>query len=253
MKMTFLGTGPALGVITHNYHSNVLLHHQKETLLLDAGTDVRFSLHAQGYHLTDIQNIYISHLHFDHAGGLEWLALGSYFDPKYQGKPTLIASKKILDKLWRHSLQAGLSTLAETAATLETYFHVQSIGQENQFIWQNMVFKLIPSQHYFSNRKLMPCFGLFFKHHETSIFFTADTQFNLKKMLPYYEQADIIFHDCETLLIPSSVHANYQDLRTLPLHLKKKIWLYHYNPGTLPDAQQDGFLGFVKPGQMFEF
>jgi hypothetical protein len=31
------------------------------------------------------------------------------------------------------------------------------------------------------------------------------------------------------------------------------MWLYHYNPGHLPDARADGFRGFVKKGQVFDF
>jgi hypothetical protein len=31
------------------------------------------------------------------------------------------------------------------------------------------------------------------------------------------------------------------------------MWLYHYNTGDLPDAKNDGFLGYVQKGQIFEF
>jgi len=31
------------------------------------------------------------------------------------------------------------------------------------------------------------------------------------------------------------VHAHYDELLTLP---KKKMWLYHYGPGPLPDAKK---------------
>jgi len=31
------------------------------------------------------------------------------------------------------------------------------------------------------------------------------------------------------------------------------MWLYHYNDGELPYAITDGFLGFVKQGQVFDF
>ena len=35
--------------------------------------------------------------------------------------------------------------------------------------------------------------------------------------------------------------------------LKARTWLYHYNDGDKPDAQADGFLGFVLPRQTFVF
>ena len=42
-------------------------------LLIDCGTDARHSLHELGLSYKDIEHVYISHLHADHAGGLEWL------------------------------------------------------------------------------------------------------------------------------------------------------------------------------------
>ena len=48
---------------------------------------LRHSLREQQLTYMDIKNIYISHLHDDHTGGLEWLALTTYFDQNYQGKP----------------------------------------------------------------------------------------------------------------------------------------------------------------------
>ena len=31
------------------------------------------------------------------------------------------------------------------------------------------------------------------------------------------------------------------------------MWLYGYQPVSLPDAKKDGFRGFVQRGQIFEF
>jgi hypothetical protein len=82
---------------------------------------------------------------------------------------------------------------------------------------------------------------------------TSDTQLNFAQSQAYYEQADVIFHDCETGGYPTPVHAHYEELLTLPLAIRQKTWLYGYQPGTLPEATADGFLGFVKRGQAFEF
>jgi len=50
----------------------------------------------------------------------------------------------------------------------------------------------------------------------------------------------------------SGVHAHYNDLKGLPAEMKVKMWLYHYNDGALPNANADGFQGFVQKGQSFE-
>ncbi|MBA2728166.1 MAG: hypothetical protein H0U49_08350 [Parachlamydiaceae bacterium] len=99
----------------------------------------------------------------------------------------------------------------------------------------------------------MPSFGLFFKVDDLKIFITTDTQFTPDHLMGYYEEADIIFQDCETSSMFSNVHAHYRDLITLNPDIKHKMWLYHYNPGPLPNAKKDGFQGFVKKGQCFDF
>jgi hypothetical protein len=53
------------------------------------------------------------------------------------------------------------------------------------------------------------------------------------------------------------VHAHYDDLKTLPDEIRKKIWLMHYQP-VMPiidlqkRARDDGFAGFVEKGQIFD-
>jgi ribonuclease BN (tRNA processing enzyme) len=253
LKMTFLGTGSAFTVGDDNYHSNILLQKNKDTLLLDAGADVRFSLAEQNLSYQDIHNLYISHLHADHIGGIEWLALTTHFDENCTRKPRLFAADKIITDLWRKSLCGGLQTLTAQVSTLDTFFDVQPVSDNGSFCWQDVEFKLVQEIHAYNNLKLMPCYGLIFEQGATRIFFTADTQYAPQQLHEVYREADIIFHDCETAVVKSGVHAHYSELIHVPAEFKKKMWLYHYNPGPLPDAKADGFLGFVKKGQSFDF
>lgn len=253
LKITFLGTGSAFTVGAANYQSNLLLQIGKETLLIDAGSDIRHSLYEQGLTYLDIKNVYITHVHGDHCGGLEWLALTTYFDPSYKGKPGLFGSDRVLIDLWNKTLSGGLSTLASERSTLDTFFDVTAVKQYEGFTWHSIEFKLVQMVHFYSEFELMPSYGLMFTYNKTRIFFTSDTQNSPEQLKQFYEAADIIFHDCETLTFRSGVHANYADLVLLPDHIKKKMWLYHYNPGPLPEAKKDGFLGFIVKGQSFIF
>ncbi|KTC75332.1 metal-dependent hydrolase of the beta-lactamase superfamily transporter III [Legionella birminghamensis] len=253
LKMTFLGTGSAFTVGHNNFQSNVLLQLNGESLLIDAGSDVRFALYDLKIDYHDIRSVYISHLHSDHIGGLEWFALSTFFDDRYKGKPRLFASEAIIGDLWSKSLAGGLSTLPHQRASLQTYFNVHSINKYGTFEWEGITFKLVQMIHVFNDYSLMPCFGLMFEYNSTKIFFTADTQYVPDQMMHFYKEADLIFHDCETQTFPSGVHAHYKELVTIPAELKKKMWLYHYNPCKLPDAQADGFLGFVARGQSYIF
>lgn len=253
LKMTFLGTGSAFTIGDGNYQSNVLLTLNNDSLLIDAGTDIRFSLNELHLSYKNIHNIYITHVHGDHIGGLEWIALNTFFDTEYFGKPTLFASESILKNLWDSSLTGGLSTQSTQESTLHTYFSVHPVSSPGHFRWQKIDFNLVQMVHVFNKFVLMPCYGLLFEYNSARIFFSADTQYIPHHLFELYENADIIFQDCETSPIKSGVHTHYNELRLIPAVFKKKMWLYHYNPGILPDAKADGFLGFVAKGQCFDF
>ena len=83
MKLTFLGVG-SHSATQQLYHSNMLLTADSGAgLLIDCGGDIRFSLAEQGIQAKELGRaldaVYISHLHSDHIGGLEWLAFTCYF------------------------------------------------------------------------------------------------------------------------------------------------------------------------------
>lgn len=253
MKLIFLGSSSAFCIGNNNYQSNILLTDGKqESLLIDCGTDARHSLHEQGYSNKDISDVYISHLHADHMGGLEWLGFTSMFDPT-QKKPTLHVSDKIVEPLWDNCLSGTMHSIEGEVSSLSSFFNVNTIKRNDHFIWKKIKFQLIQTVHVMSGFSLTGCHGLFFEINGTKIYFTADTQFSPHLLSVFYDKADIIFHDCETTSFSSGVHPQYDELKTLDKHIKAKIWLYHYNPGPLPNARKDGFLGFIEKGQSFEF
>lgn len=256
MKLIFLGSGAAFTVGANNFHSNMILEDDSNghnsRLLVDCGSDVRFSLHELGLTYRDIEAVYISHLHADHAGGLEWLSLSSKFDQACS-KPTLYVNEKTVHDLWSTVLAGGLSTLHGVIADLSTYFNVCPIKENGSFSWRAHEFKVIQTVHIMSGFALVPSYGLLFKADGITVFLTTDTQFSLPQLMNFYQTADFIFHDCETSANHSGVHAHYNELTSLPNEIKQKMWLYHYNPGELPDARKEGFLGFVKKGQAFDF
>lgn len=252
MKLTFLGTGSAFTVNGGNYHSNMLLEAEGQRLLIDCGSDIRFSLTNAGFAYRDIQAVYISHLHADHTGGLEWLSFMTYMDKTCQ-KPRLYIEEELSERLWTHVLEGGLSSLDELQAKLSTYFEVHALKKGGQFEWQGIVFQLCQTIHMISNEILMPSFGLWIESPKKRLFITTDTRFVPERYQGLYKKADLIFHDCEISPVKTGVHAHYDELRTLPKEIKNKMWLYHYNPLPLPDAEADGFKGFVKCSQSFSF
>lgn len=253
MKLIFLGSGSAFTLGADNFQSNMILSSdQGNKLLIDCGSDIRFSLYKAGLSYLDITDIYISHLHSDHVGGLEYIGLSTKFDPRCN-KPSLYLSKDIASELWDKTLSGGMSSIEGDIADLSTFFEVHKIVKNGHFTWENIQFSLVKVIHVNNGYFVMPIYGLFFEVEETKVFLTADTKFCFDKIGEYYERADILFQDCETSQIPTSVHARYEQLLTLPKKIRNKMWLYGYQPERLPDAKKDGFRGFVKRGQTFEF
>ncbi len=253
MKLLFLGSGSAFTVGAGNYQANMLLiDPQQNKLLIDCGSDIRFSLHDAGFSHKDITDIYISHLHADHVGGLEYIGLATLFDPACS-RPNLYGSKDVLGEIWERSLSGGMRSLGNDIADLHTFFKAHKVDYQASFRWQDLTLQLVRVIHIHNGYHLMPSYGLFGEIAGLKVFITTDTQLRLEENGPYYEAADIIFHDCETAARSSTVHATYAELCNLPAALRRKLWLYGYQPGPLPDAVADGFCGFVKRGQCFEF
>jgi len=252
MKLIFLGSGSAFTVGSNNFHSNILLVDEfNNNFLIDCGSDIRFSLHKAGYSYVDITDTYISHLHCDHAGGLEYIGLSTLFDNRCN-KPNLYLSKDIAATLWSNFLSGGMGIIEGDLADIDTFFRIKSIDFEQSFLWQQIKFDLVKVIHVDGKYLVMPSYGLFFKIGENQIFITTDTKFCFNLLEKYYDQATIIFQDCEISINKTPVHAHYNELVTLPDHIKNKMWLYGYQPDPLPPAKKDGFQGFVECGQIFE-
>lgn len=110
MQITFLGSGSAFVNSNENYQSNILIAKNGETLLFDAGTTINDALFDLNIPVEMIHNIYISHLHADHAGGIEYLAFKRYFSQMPFGinKAKLIGNVKILTDGWKHTWSGGI-------------------------------------------------------------------------------------------------------------------------------------------------
>jgi len=127
ITLTALGTGTVFS--KNNYHANYLLNVGKYSLLVDCGSDIRHSTRDLDIGIEQINGVYISHLHGDHVGGLEWLGFGKYFSS--QGICDLYSSSSILSNLWNNVLSGGMGSLQCKVADLHTYFNVHPISERN--------------------------------------------------------------------------------------------------------------------------
>lgn len=253
MRFRFLGSGSAFTENPDNFQSNMFVSGPGDVggLLIDAGADVRRSMAAQGLSYRDVSAVYISHLHSDHIGGMEWLGFRTFFDPEAP-KPRLIIAEEIVDELWSNALKGGMGQLDDGPAHLDTYFEVTTFRDGECFAWGDVEMSPVRVTHFISANQDSPSFGLMMKSEGRSSFLTTDARFDPENLMPFYAAADVVFQDCETVATPTDVHAHFKQLSTLPSDVRAKMWLYHFNDGELPDAGAAGFLGYISPGQEFD-
>ena len=71
MKITFLGTGDMFSV--EQYHNSMLAEFGGTHLVIDFPESNARALKEYGFPMTDIHNVFITHLHEDHINGVQML------------------------------------------------------------------------------------------------------------------------------------------------------------------------------------
>ncbi|WP_248924154.1 MBL fold metallo-hydrolase [Paenibacillus hamazuiensis] len=130
-RIAMLGVGN--GFCKSTYHNNALLEAGNRLYLLDCGATAWLSLHELGFGFDDISGIYISHLHYDHCGGLEEAALyGAYAAGR---KMKLWLPEPLRDTIWDHYLKGTLHNEAEGKLGLADYFDVEWVSEGEPFVF----------------------------------------------------------------------------------------------------------------------
>jgi glyoxylase-like metal-dependent hydrolase (beta-lactamase superfamily II) len=101
---------------------------------------------GQGLTYRDIDAVYVSHLHNDHVGGLEWLGFTRKFDPSCD-RPVMYISMFLKSELWNDVLSGGMRSLQGEIADLETYFDVRGVPKNGSFSWEGITFRLVQTIH----------------------------------------------------------------------------------------------------------
>ena len=254
MKIRVIGCGNSFS--HKNYHQSFLLEEGDKKMLVDCGSKIPDALYLQGIDIKTITDIYISHAHADHCGGLEEMAFlryawaekpTSYKENPFNYAPTLIANEILLKDLWNHTLSGGLKSMEGFDSTLETFFKPQGIKANQSFSWSGWKCSLIQQIHVMTGSVIMNTFGLLLeKENHKTVFFTTDAQyFQPEQVSVFYDKADMVFQDCELIgvntldkkmVFKSGVHANYAQLSgwdsvnayKMNAKTKSKLYLSHY-------------------------
>lgn len=235
MNLRFLGTGSAFSRTMYN--TNCLVEFEHYRLLIDCGHTAGRSLYELGLEWKDIDYIFITHLHADHIGGLEECALMNHF--VYERKCMLMASNLILVDVGNW-LMTTVRHTTEGRLTIRDYFSMLAI---NPNYWQ-LELVMYPLAHTQRSVPGVPLesTALGLDSGGEKVLYVADTAELMS--LQTYEEYPLIFHDCEFASPSSGMHTSFAQLKTLPSHIRNRMYLMHYGDNWTCFEEEAHSLGF---------
>ncbi len=214
-----LGVGDAFSAL--RYSSCLAVEADGEWLLIDCPHPIRKMLRDAGLavDLGAIHGVALTHLHADHASGLEGYG---YFTHFVCGRPArLVAHADVIARLWDGHLAAGMEQLMQpggaiTSRSMGDYFTWQPVAEDAPAMIGPFTIECRRTIHHipttaFRIRAAGRCLG-----------YSADTAYD-DALIAWLSDADLIVH--ETNL---GVHTPYEKLAALPAPLRAKMRLIHY-------------------------
>lgn len=140
-EIVFLGTGEAM--VTECFNTCFLLHIGQDMLLVDTGggNGILAQLKKADIPITDIHNIFITHIHTDHILGILWLMRGIIDGKEKQNAAITVYGHKEVTETIKGMCQ--LLFPKEKRTEIERIFHFQTVS-DNEVIsfpqWEMRVF-----------------------------------------------------------------------------------------------------------------
>ncbi len=128
-RIMMLGVGN--GFVKSTYHNNALLEIKGHRFLIDCGALAWQSLYELGLGFKDIDGIFITHLHYDHCGGLDEAALYGAYATRMKMK--LWLPTPLQGVLWEQHLRGTLENVADGKISLVDYFDIQTVEEGEPF------------------------------------------------------------------------------------------------------------------------
>lgn len=220
--LNFLGTGAAHAVELGS-SSAVLERDGQPMLLIDCGPDT-LDRYVAAYGAPPL-NVYITHTHMDHVGGLERLFTRVWFNEALRGKTRVFAHAALVP--WLQTRVADYpGVLAEGGVNYWEAFRL--VPCSRGFWLDDCWFDVFATRHHRPGTS----FGLALPG---SFAFTGDTR-PIPEVLTHYAGAqELIAHDCGLIGNPS--HTGIDDIeREYDEALRARLVLYHYGSKADGDA-----------------
>ena len=219
MKIVPLGVGDAFSALY--YSSCVAVEHDDRWILIDCPHPIRKMLRESDadIDLDKVEAVALTHLHADHASGLEGYGYFAHF--ALQRRAVIAAHPPVVERLWSGHLAAGMERLVTgdgpARKTLGDYFELQPLHIDEAIEVGPFTIECRPTRHHIATTAFMiraggRCLG-----------YSADTAFD-PDLIDWLGSADLVVHETNY----GSQHTAYADLAALPEEKRANMRLIHY-------------------------
>ena len=245
MQLLPLGVGDAFSALRYSCCLALRQHTAPDSpwVLIDCPHPLRKILHEGcarsgiDLPLEQLQGVILTHLHADHASGLESFCYWFYF--VMQRRLPLYLHPAVLARLWEGHLAAGMEQLLPAVGAeprrrgLEDYVEIHPLSEDQPVACGPFQVSCRPTIHH------IPTFALRITDGQATLGHSADTAFD-PALIGWLADADLIVHESNL-----GVHTPYADLAALPEPLRRRMRLIH-----LPDHfdREESCIGCLEEG-----
>jgi ribonuclease BN (tRNA processing enzyme) len=250
MTLTVLGSGSAFSRL-YGTTCSLLRLRDGRAWLIDCGRQAPDQLWARGLTWWDIDGQIITHVHGDHAYGLEDFALMRYYGGANVGrsvlsggaKPTLVAHSAVLAEIWEFLAPSlryrGDENARTTTGGLQDYFTVLEPGtlekprgaswnHSETFRTPGLELTVRETQHV--PTKPSTALEIVVDGEGDRIaWWGGDSIVDADRLVELEPRTVVFFHDCTFTEHPGIVHAAFSHLKKLPRRVREKIVLMHHD------------------------
>jgi ribonuclease BN (tRNA processing enzyme) len=221
LKIVPIGVGDAFS--EKYYSSGLWLNCDGCSILIDCAHPIRKSMREAavssgcdiGIHSLDA--IVITHLHADHASGLEGVGFFTHY--LEQRTLSLLAHEEVLADIWPWHLKGTMAPACdppEIQRSFADFFQPVSLSSQEATTFGPYQIECRRTIHH------VPTFALRIRVGHRTFGYSSDTSYD-ESLVEWLAEADLFVHETN-----GGSHTPYEKLASLPAPLKNKMRLIHY-------------------------
>lgn len=218
-KLKVLGCGDAFATGGRHTTSFYVIN-DEASFLIDCGVSTLVRLKQEGIRLSSIKNVFITHFHGDHYGGVPFLILSNRIEHGGQIPMTFYGPPGVKEQVTKlmEALYPGTSSFIDALPLtfIEYDLNWQQVAQELEV-------QAVPVTH---SPPALP-YGLRFRLGEKILAFSGDTEWD-DNLVELTDGAEMFITECNNYLEDTPGHLSLQNLLDRRnLFNCRQIWLSH--------------------------